>query len=319
MGGIVDAIFGSNDPPPAPDYAGAASVSGEHAVEVAEIQQTTAREQIASAERIAAAATATQVEALEAARDLETRNIAMGERGITLQEEGLAFQKSQYADWESVYGSLQENIGDYYQQLGPDKIMSQGLQATQAAFQKHQAQLQKTFEQRGLTGSGIEAAAETSLAGQQAIAEAGIRAGAEEQAMTQKQQFLGLGLGQGSAMLGTIAQQQGTAGQAFQTAGAQALQAGVAVQGAYGGIAGAQLSGGQLVQQGYGALGTAQGQQMAGHFGTQQSYISGGASIYGAQAGYQGGGGFGDLLGTLGGAYAGSAKGSAQIASMFAN
>jgi hypothetical protein len=134
--------------------------------------------------------------------------------------------------------------------------------------------------------------------------------------MAQKQQFLGLGLGQGSAMLGTIAQQQGTVGSAFQSAGQQALQAGQLTQGAFGGVAGAQLSGGQLVQQGYGTLGQAQGGLANIHGNLAGSYISGGASIYGAQAGYQGGG-LGDLLGTLGGSYAGSAAGSAQIASFF--
>ena len=46
MSFVSDLLFGP-DEPPAPDYAGAAAVSGESAVEVAQIQQKTERDRLA--------------------------------------------------------------------------------------------------------------------------------------------------------------------------------------------------------------------------------------------------------------------------------
>lgn len=307
MGGIVDAIFGNDDPPPAPDYVGAATASGESAVEVAQIAQQTAREQIASAEKIAAASTATREEALELAKQQAADVTALSERGLAIQEAGLAFQKQQYADWDSIYGPIQENLGEYYKALTPEKVISQGLQAEQQAYQKSVEQLRQTLAQRGIDPtSGVAVGAETALAGQHYQTEAGIRATGEERAAAQQTQFLGLGLGQGTAMLGTIAQQQGTVGSAFQTAGAQQLGGSQMVQSAYGGLAAGQLQGGQLVQAGYGQLGGAQ-MGLAGIHGSMAgSYIAGGASVYGHQLGYAADryAAQMDMLGSVAGAFA---------------
>ena len=248
MSFVSDLLFGP-DEPPAPDYAGAAAVSGESAVEVAQIQQKTERDRLAWA------------------KEKDVAQVALGERAILAQERGQEFQETQYNDWDAVFGDLQTNIGEYYKQLGPEKIESQGLQANQKAFQKQQISLAKQMQQRGIQQSGVEAAAMTQLAGTKAIADASIRAGAEEQSYAKKAGFLGIGLGQGAQMLGTVAQQQSNVGYAF----------GTAMQGS--------SQGGQLVSGAYSGLSSAQGQQSQGHFGAQQSYISGGASIFRAQSG----------------------------------
>ena len=318
MGGIVDAIFGNDDPPPAPDYVGAAQASGAHAIEVAKIGQATAEKQIASAEKVAAASTATREAALKLAQTQAADVKALGERGLKIQEAGLAFQKQQYTDWDAIYGPIQENLGDYYKKLTPAKVISQGLQAEQKSYQQAVDKLKVSLAQRGIDPtSGVAVGAETALRGQSYQTKAGIRATGEERVAAQKSQFLGLGLGQGTAMLGTIAQQQGTVGSAFQGVGGQMLQGGQLVQGAYGGLATGQMQGGQLVGQGYQTLGQGQ-MQLAGIHGSMgQSYISGGASIYGAQAGYSGGGGLGKMIGSIGGAWAGSEAGATTIGGWF--
>ena len=201
------------------------------------------------------------VESTKIAAGVASENIALQRENIALQREGLdiaregvdvarqetEFQRSQYQDWKDVYGDLQTNLGEYYNTLGPEKIISQGLQAEQAEYQKARASITKTLAQRGISGSGVEAAALTTLEGTHYTNRAGVRATAEQKVAEQKQAFLGIGLGQGAQLLGTLA---ATAGQE---------------QGAYGNIRAAY--GGAT--NAYGVAGQAYGQQVGAY--TQQS------------------------------------------------
>lgn len=122
-----------------------------------------------------------------------------------LSKEAIAFQKEQYKDWKAIYGDIQENLGEYYKNLTPEKLTSVGLVNQQKEYQMMKLNLEKEFAQKGISGSGVETAMKTSLAFQNAEARAGIRTGAEEAVAEKKLQFLGVGLGQGTAMLGNIA------------------------------------------------------------------------------------------------------------------
>lgn len=127
------------------------------------------------------------------------------DNSYALSKEAIEFQKEQYKDWKAVYGDIQTNLGEYYKNLTPDKIISIGLTNQQKEYQTVKAEVEKMMAQRGLTGSGMETAMKTSLAFQNATARAGIRTNAEEAVAERKLQFLGVGLGQGTAMLGNIA------------------------------------------------------------------------------------------------------------------
>lgn len=148
--------------------------------------------------------------------DLQRENIALQREGLDIAREGVAvareeteFQRSQYNDWKDVYGDLQENLGEYYNTLGPERIISMGLQAEQVEFQKARNAITKSLHQRGISGSGVEGAALTSLEGQHYTNRASVRATAEQKVQEQKLNFLGVGLGQGAQLLGTLAQTTG--------------------------------------------------------------------------------------------------------------
>lgn len=125
-------------------------------------------------------------------------------KAYDLSKENIDFQREQYKDWQSVYGELQENLGEHYKNLGPEKITALGLQQQQAAHQQSQDQIQRTMAQRGLGDSKFEAYAMTTADINNSNARAQIRATAEEKSALQKMSFLGIGLGQGTQMLGHV-------------------------------------------------------------------------------------------------------------------
>lgn len=128
----------------------------------------------------------------------------MSKESIAFAKEQLDFQKQQYADWDNVYGDIQENLGKYYKDLTPDKLVSLGLENQQKQFQQVQDSIKRDFAQRGLTNAGQEIALTAGNAVQNATAKAAIRTNADAMVNEEKMKFLGLGLGQGTQMLGTI-------------------------------------------------------------------------------------------------------------------
>lgn len=226
------------------------SVSEQRAASVRQAGASVESSQIAA--QVARESIEFQREGLEVQRE----GIGVAREGVDIARGEAEFQRTQYEDWKDVFGDLQENIGGYYKALGPERIIAQGLQAEQVEFQKSKAALTKTLTQRGIGGSGVEAAALTTLEGARYTGRAGVRASAEQKVIEKKQGFLGLGLGQGAHLLGTLA---ATTGQ---------------TQDAYGNVASAY--GG--VGRAYGQVGGAYGQQV-GAYGQQaqtQARFSGG-------------------------------------------
>jgi hypothetical protein len=132
------------------------------------------------------------------------------DRSYALTEEQVKFNREQYSDWKDIYGDLQENLGNYFKDLGEDKIMSLGLTNQQKEYQAARMEVTKEIAQRGLTGSGIETDVLASGAFQNATARATIRSTAEDTVQQKKLAFLGIGLGQGGAYLGGVNQAYST-------------------------------------------------------------------------------------------------------------
>lgn len=121
---------------------------------------------------------------------------------IDMTEEQLAFQREQYEDWKNIYGDLQENLGNYYTSLDPKDYEARGLQAVQQEYQAAKTNLDRSLAQRGISSSGLQAAADTSFSQQLASARADVRLKAPDTVAMEQMKFLGLGLGQGTEMLG---------------------------------------------------------------------------------------------------------------------
>lgn len=127
---------------------------------------------------------------------------AAQQASVDMTEEQLAFQREQYEDWKAVYGDLQENLGYYYSTLDPKDYEARGLQAVQQEYQTAKTQVDRTLAQRGISSSGIQAATDVSFAQSLASARADVRLKAPETVAKEQQGFLGIGLGQGTQMLG---------------------------------------------------------------------------------------------------------------------
>jgi len=166
--------------------------------------------------------------AVKATNEATTESLQIARENIAFQQEQFKFQQDQYNDWKSVYGDLQENMGEYYKNLSGSTLVSKQLQAQATEYAKAQQQVTQQLAQRGISGSGVEAAAITTMGMQSASQRATIRAGADEAANAEKMKFLGLGLGQGTQMLGVTAQQASTVGNASNTASSNVLQGGIA-------------------------------------------------------------------------------------------
>ena len=128
------------------------------------------------------------------------------ERSYGLTKEELDFQKEQYADWKAIYGPLQEDLGTYFKNLNGGTLSAPHIQAIQAESQKAQEQINQQLAQRGLSGGGLEAKLLNQNIFSAGMQKAAARASGETLATQQKQGFIGIGLGQGSAMLGNTAQ-----------------------------------------------------------------------------------------------------------------
>lgn len=163
------------------------------------------------------------------ADNMANSSMAATQANIEMQREQLQFLKDQYKDWQDVYGDLQKNLGGYYKGLSVDgeklKIdtnLSFTLQALATEYAQAEKDTKRQMAQAGIEGSGIQAASQTLTNNAYASERARARAQADVEKtnagdiVAQKQMgFLGLGLGQGTAMLGTITQQSGLAGNAY--------------------------------------------------------------------------------------------------------
>lgn len=157
-------------------------------------------------------------QAANAAAATNAQSYAMSIEQIALAKEQLNFQKDQYTDWKNIYGDIQTNLGNYYKNLNPDKLVALGLEKQQKEFQQVETAIKRDFAQRGLTDSGQEIITTAQNKVQNATARATIRASGEESVNAQKMGFLGLGLGQGTEMLGIIGNSAGNVTNAYSSA-----------------------------------------------------------------------------------------------------
>lgn len=127
------------------------------------------------------------------------------DRSYAMTQEELEFQRDQYNEWKDIYGPLQEELGDYFKNLTGQTLAAKQIEQLQAGSQEAQQRIDQELAQRGMGGSGLEAAALTQNLFGTEMAKAGVRASADEMANQQKMGFLGLGLGQGQGMLQTQA------------------------------------------------------------------------------------------------------------------
>jgi hypothetical protein len=111
----------------------------------------------------------------------------------------LDFAKQQYQDWQDIFGPIQDNLADYYNNLTPDYIAATGLQNVETERAAALERVNQSLAQRGLLGSGLEAAAITDIELETAERKSQVRSDAPMQAAQQKLGFLSLGYGQNPA------------------------------------------------------------------------------------------------------------------------
>lgn len=155
--------------------------------------------------------------AAQAAAAANAAGVAISKEQIELMKEQLEFQKDQYEDWKDIYGDIQENLGDYYKDMNAEDLTAMGLTQQQRSYQEAVKMIETEAAQRGLSGSGMEYAAKAAATFGNAEARAKIRTDAPEEVARRKMGFLGIGLGQGTQMLGAVNQAGANANQAFST------------------------------------------------------------------------------------------------------
>lgn len=111
----------------------------------------------------------------------------------------LNFAKQQYQDWQDTFGPIERNLADYYNNLTPDYIASVGMQNVELERGKALDRVNQSLAQRGLLGSGLEAAAIGDIELGAAEQKAQVRSDAPHQVAQQKLGFLSLGYGQNPA------------------------------------------------------------------------------------------------------------------------
>ncbi len=162
----------------------------------------------------------------EAARQADLARQAstdLGKEGLAMSAAEIEFQREQYYDWQATYGTIEDQLGSYYAAADAEFQVAQQLQEEATQSQEATKGFQQQLAQRGISGSGIEAAGLANLAGQSAQSRAGIRASADEIAANERMNFLGLGLGQGTQMLGINQAASSTAAGAATTLAGQQM------------------------------------------------------------------------------------------------
>ena len=141
----------------------------------------------------------------EGAEDAQSKANREAKNASRIAAQNLEFQKMQYSEWQDTFGDIQKNLGDYYESLGPEKIISRGLQAQQMEHQRAQNKVRESFSQRGLNADGKYASyAQAGMEASNAAQRADIRSTGMDKAQQQRLSFLQLGLGQQQGLLGNV-------------------------------------------------------------------------------------------------------------------
>lgn len=113
-----------------------------------------------------------------------------------LDQAALEFEQQRYDDWKAIYGDLEQNLADFYGNLTPDYFEVAGLEAAEQERTAAMNSIRETFAQRGIGGSGLEAAAIAGQELQTAQERATVRRNAPVQTANEQLRFLQVGLGQ---------------------------------------------------------------------------------------------------------------------------
>lgn len=112
------------------------------------------------------------------------------------RKDEMAFEQQRYDDWQAVYGSVQDNLSNYYSNLTPEYIETQGLEAVEIERAKALGRLDVDMAQRGITDSGIAGKQLKDIELGTAEQRATVRATAPSLVAEEQSRFLQIGLGQ---------------------------------------------------------------------------------------------------------------------------
>jgi hypothetical protein len=164
--------------------------------------------------------------AADAQREATAASSKIAGENLEIQKMQLEWQKEQYNEWKNVFGDFSANLGDYYKNLSTSSVVPKQLAAVTLEKQNAIKGISQQLAQRGLSTSGVQAAAISGLETQAAMKRADIRNSAQDQIMAQKTGFLSLGLGQGTTYAGLVGSQSGNVSSAANTGAQSALLGG---------------------------------------------------------------------------------------------
>lgn len=124
-------------------------------------------------------------------------------RAARLDAEALAFSKEKYARWLSIYGPIEDTLSEFYNNLTPEFIESQGLQAQEQQYLQAKENMAEFFAVNEIS-SGTAADLFTKGELQDARDKAQIRADAPFKTAELKQNFLSLGVSGGDRAAGNV-------------------------------------------------------------------------------------------------------------------
>ena len=144
-------------------------------------------------------------------------NIAM--KNLQAQVAYLSWLQDRYSGLEGIFGDMFFNLRDYYDSLTGEDWAARQLSNQAFEYQRAMDELERSMAQRGMSGSGMEAAAMATMGSQSARDRAKIRSAADEVANRQKMGFLSFGMPMQQKYigqtLGAMGNQMGQIGRGF--------------------------------------------------------------------------------------------------------
>jgi hypothetical protein len=129
---------------------------------------------------------------------------AGSDNAAAAQKAQLEFDMQRYNDWKDIYGPLQEDLGEHYKNLTGETLVGPELEALQKAQQESEEKIRASMAQRGLGGGGLESQLISDTIYNVETQKALSRTTADQRAADAKQNFLNIGLGQGSTIAGQM-------------------------------------------------------------------------------------------------------------------
>lgn len=182
---------------------------------------------------ITAAVGAAAVGSIYSANKASSSADKASKRASAADAAALEFSKEQYQDWLDAFGDIQTNLSEYYNNLTPAFIETQGLQAIEEERQRAMEFINEDLARRGIESSGLAAEVTKEVTMSAARERAKVRAEAPINAAKEQLNFLqvGYGLNPASSIQQTLANQASGANAVARDASAYASRAqGAAVE-----------------------------------------------------------------------------------------